>query len=139
MSRLRPGGQLAVQIPCNQGEPVWQVLRAVTTSPDWAPKFSAVPERVAILSPGGYYDLLAGLTPDFSIWITTYFHTMRSPVDILEWYRGTGLRPFLEALPEADRPAFEQELLDGFSTAYPPQKNGVIIFPFPRLFFTARK
>ncbi|SHI43636.1 hypothetical protein SAMN05444373_100266 [Thermoclostridium caenicola] len=62
---------------------------------------------------------------------------MQSHESIMDWYRGTGLRPYLDALPEEKKADFEQEVLQRVMAAYPKQKNGEIIFRFPRLFFTA--
>lgn len=57
---------------------------------------------------------------------------------ILEWFRGTGLRPYLEALPDDDQRAqFEEELLARYREAYPIQQNGKVLFPFRRLFIVA--
>ena len=72
-------------------------------------------------------------------WKTIYFHEMPSHESILEWYWGTGLRPYLAQLQETDHPIFEQELLERIKQTYPVQKNGTILFRFPRLFWIARK
>ena len=53
----------------------------------------------------------------------------------MEWYRGTGLRPYLAALTPELQQEFEKDVLDGVKQAYPVQKDGSVIFPFPRLFF----
>ena len=73
------------------------------------------------------------------MWEIMYFFEMPSHESILEWYRGTGLRPYLAQLCDEDKTAFEAEILDGIRKLYPVQKNGIIIFRFPRLFFAARK
>ena len=67
----------------------------------------------------------------------TYVHRMKSHADIIEWYRSTGLRPYLEVLSPEERIAFEQEVYTEVVSAYPRQKNGEVLFRFPRLFFTA--
>jgi trans-aconitate 2-methyltransferase len=62
---------------------------------------------------------------------------MNSPDDIVEWYKGTGLRPFLDMLPGSD---MEQEFLSDYrnnlSVSYAVEKNGNILLPFTRVFFT---
>ena len=75
----------------------------------------------------------------FRMWEIMYFFEMPSHESILEWYRGTGPRPYLAQLCDEDKTAFEAEILDGIRKLYPVQKNGSIIFRFPRLFFTAQK
>lgn len=51
----------------------------------------------------------------------------------------SGLRPYLEQLSDGDKAAFERDVLCAVEKAYSKQKNGEIIFRFPRLFFIAKK
>jgi trans-aconitate 2-methyltransferase len=64
-------------------------------------------------------------------------HVLDGPEAIVSWYLGTGLRPFLNALPEADRAAFATEYLETIRPDYPARKDGRILFPFRRLFLIA--
>ena len=65
-------------------------------------------------------------------------HTLPSHEAIMDWYRGTGLRPYLQALAaDGDRRAFESEVFARVREEYPTRSDGSIIFPFPRFFFTA--
>jgi trans-aconitate 2-methyltransferase len=57
---------------------------------------------------------------------------------IVEWYRGTGLRPFLDAIPtEAGRERFAAQFLEGLREAYPKRPDGRVLFPFRRIFAIA--
>jgi len=135
LALLRPGGALAIQTPHNFDEPIHRIIKVV--SGDWLSGDN--PRIFHTLTPGEYYDLLVPIASSFCMWQTTYFHVMRSHEDIMEWYRGTGLRPYLALLPEADRPAFEREIFERVVAAYPQQKNGDILFRFPRLFLLATR
>ena len=138
MALLKPGGVLAVQVPMNQQEPIHKIINDLVTSPRWKDRFPSL--RVFYtLSQGEYYDLLATLGTRFDLWQTTYFHQMPRHEAIMEWYRGTGLRPYLEMLAPADKTRFEQDVLAEVVRAYPLQANGDILFRFPRFFFTAVK
>lgn len=133
---LKIGGTLAVQVPMNFEEPIHCIIRDVATSEKWKRFFNE--ERIFYtLSPDEYHDILSGHTDEFSIWETTYYHIMKSWQDILEWYRGTGLRPYLSVLSEDRKEEFEEDIYHRLVKAYPQQKNGVILFRFPRFFFTA--
>lgn len=138
MGLLREGGELAIQTPMNYQEPIHQIILELVSSQTWAHKFSS-PRIFYNLSPGEYFDLLSDIASDFTMWETIYCHRMSSHQSILEWYRGTGLRPYLNALSEQDRAAFEKDVLDEVVKAYPIQRNGEIIFRFPRLFLLATK
>ncbi len=48
--------------------------------------------------PADYLDLLAGAGCSVDAWETTYLHVLHGPDPVVEWYRGTGLRPVLAAL-----------------------------------------
>ena len=86
-----------------------------------------------------YFDILSENASDFRMWEITYFLRMPSCESILEWYRGTSLRPYLAQLLDEDKREFEAEILEGIREIYPVQRSGEIIFRFPRLFFTAKK
>lgn len=135
---LRPGGALAVQIPNNFQEPVHRILARLSSSEKWHTCFSS-PRIFHQLAPAQYFDLLSEHTAEFTMWETTYYHRLPSHQAILEWYRGTGLRPYLACLADGERQAFEREVLTEIEYAYPAQRNGEIIFRFPRLFFIACK
>jgi trans-aconitate 2-methyltransferase len=88
--------------------------------------------------PEFYYDLFASCASRIDLWETTYYHVLAGPEAVLEWFRGTGLRPFLEALPSAgERGVFEEILLERYRVSYPARNGGQILFPFKRLFFVA--
>lgn len=138
MSLLKKDGALAVQIPMNYDEPIHRIIQEAVKSEKWRDKFNE-PRHFYTLTPEKYYDILAEASSDFSMWQTTYFHRMKSHSDIMEWYRSTGLRPYLEVLSPADKTEFEKDIFREVEKAYPKQANGEIIFRFPRLFFTAIK
>lgn len=135
---LKKGGTLAVQVPMNFDEPIHQLIGEVSSSAKWGSHFQN-PRIFYTLTPSEYFDLLSEYAAEFSMWSTTYYHVMESHDDILEWYRGTGLRPYLDALNESERPDFIQDIREQIKLRYPAQKNGKIIFRFPRFFFTARR
>ena len=85
-----------------------------------------------------YYDILAPFAAVLYIWETEYRHIMPDAAAIVEWYKGTGLRPFLDALPnEETKTAFTAEYLEHIRRAYPGRPDGRVIFPFRRLFIIA--
>ncbi len=138
MSLLVQDGILAVQIPMNAQEPIHQIIKCVTQSGIWQNRFTD-PRIFYQLTQSEYFDLLSKLSDNFTIWQTTYFHRLKNHEEILEWYRGTGLRPYLQQLSDAERPAFEREIFAQIKEAYPKQENGEILFRFPRFFFLAQK
>lgn len=139
---LAPGGVLAVQVPAAGKQLMYQLVRELAEEEPWRDLFAqAAPVKAPAntLEPGAYFDLFVGLGLDVEIWETTYYHILPGHRDILEWYRGTGLRSHLDALPVEQRGAYETALLQRVEGAFPRQANGQVILRFPRLFMLAQK
>ena len=137
--RVAPGGCLAVQVPDNLDEPCHRLMREVAADGAWATRLAgAGAVRGTRQSAGFYYAALRGAGAQVDIWRTTYFHRMeRGAPDIVEWFRSTGLRPFLQSLDEAEREAFLHRYEQALQGAYPVLPDGAVLLPFPRLFFVA--
>ena len=136
MQLLNSKGVLAVQAPINRNEPLHRVIDEVAAMPRWGfSQKSLEPNRM--LSSEEYFDILSRCTDTFDIWETTYFHRMPSHEALLEWVKGTRLRPYLDALSETDSIAFQNAILQKAQILYPKCENGEILFRFKRLFFTA--
>jgi trans-aconitate methyltransferase len=58
---------------------------------------------------------------------------------LLEWYRSTGMKPYLDRLDEAWKVRFMDRVLQKIRIAYPVQADGHVRFPFRRVFFTAKR
>jgi len=138
MSMLREGGELAVQMPVNHNEPIERVIAQTAESDRWRAHFSS-DGVYHTLTAGEYYDILSAAASCVDIWQTTYYHVMPSHDAIMDWYRSTGLRPYLNVLSDEDKVQFEADVLAGLRREYPLQADGCVLFPFPRLFFIARK
>ncbi|MBJ6125912.1 trans-aconitate 2-methyltransferase [Microvirga splendida] len=137
---LEPGGCLAVQMPNNLHEPSHRIMREVAQEGPWAEKLRAASvSRVEIGSFEEYYSWLlrAGCSAD--LWQTTYVHPLADAQTIVEWLKGTGLRPYLDPLSPEERSGFLDRYLIEIEKAYPAQQDGKVLLRFPRLFFVARK
>jgi trans-aconitate 2-methyltransferase len=136
---LAPGGVFACQMPLSFGEPWHTVLRDVAASGPWAPRLRDVRGVLPVLSVADYYRLLS---PDCAtdIWTTTYLHELTGDDPVLEWMKGTGLRPYLDRLTDgAERADFLAAYAAALRPLFPVQADGVTLFPFPRLFVLARR
>lgn len=139
LARVAPGGALAVQIPGNY-EALQHVLkRDMASSPAWRNRFTGGdPKEWHTHDAGFYYDVLAPVAARLDIWQTEYLHVMKDVEAIVEFYKGTALRPYLDALTsDADRERFVAEYLEGIRKLYQPRPNGSVLFPFRRIFIVA--
>jgi trans-aconitate 2-methyltransferase len=135
IERLRPGGVLAVQMPESFDLPSHRLMRQVraTLVSDRPAAGAAAP----IGAPGFYYDLLAPRVRALDIWQTSYTQVMPDVDAIVDWVKGTGLRPYLDDLDGDRQAAFLDAYRRGLDAAYPPRADGKRLFPFPRLFLVA--
>jgi len=137
--QLRRGGWLAVQLPGNFRSPSHRLLRQTLALQRWQEATGGL--RLLedpVLEPVGYADLFAaaGLVPD--VWETTYSQVLTGSDPVLEWVKGTALRPVLSALPDRLHQDFLAELGGRLRRAYPPRPYGTV-FGFRRIFAVGRR
>jgi trans-aconitate 2-methyltransferase len=137
---LPRGGVLAVQMPDNLDEPVHVLMREVAQTGPWREQLADKARmRDALPTPGGYYDALRPLSSRLEIWHTIYNHVLDDAAAVVEWVKGTGLRPFLDPLEAPERKQYLAEYAARVAAAYPPQQDGKVLLRFPRLFIVAVK
>ena len=137
---LAPGGVLAIQMPDNREEPTHRLMRAVAAEAPWAePIGNADRLRTLLLPLGGYYDLLAPAAARVDVWHTIYQHPMADAAAIVEWVRGTGLKPFVDRLPADLQASYLAEYERRVDRAYPVRTDGKRLLAFPRMFIVAQK
>ena len=99
---LAPGGWLAFQLPGNFDQPSHTILRELASAPRWRPLLDGAQLNRQAGEPVDYLALLAGAGCEVDAWETTYLHVLPGEDAVVDWYRGSGLRPVLAALPPAD-------------------------------------
>ena len=140
---LAAGGCLAVQMPLSWGSPSHRLMREVLDNggPNGQPIGSdELRQRMAqrpVESAASYYELLADSATNLELWETEYIHALSGDDAVLEWVRGTGLRPILEGLSDADRDVFLADYSRRLRDAYPRRSDGRTLYPFRRLFLVA--
>lgn len=142
-SQLAPGGVLAVQMPDNRQSPSHLLMDEAAAAGPWRSRLARLrPIYGAMRSPEAYYRILASVARQVDIWETTYLHVLpQSAGDghpVVEWARGTALRPYLDALAEPERGAFLAAYAARIAAAYPREIDGPTLLPFRRVFIVAR-
>jgi trans-aconitate 2-methyltransferase len=137
VSLLPPGGVLAVQMPAMHAEPLRALQGDVAAGGRWAERLRGVGSAPPILDAGGYWDVLRPLLSSLDLWETVYLHALAGEDAVAEWASGTSLRPFLDALPPEERPAFRAAYARAVAPHYPRRPDGVTLLPFRRLFLLA--
>ena len=140
---LPPGGCLAVQAPLSWDMRSHQLMRQ--TLADGGPGGQPIGPPELRLAVGNrwvqdadfYYDLLAPASAHLDVWTTEYQHILTGADAVLEWVTGTGLRPILNGLDDAERAVYRDEYRRRLNAEYPRRPDGVTLYPFRRLFFVA--
>jgi len=139
LDAMAEGSWFAFQVPGNFGAPSHVLMRELAESPAWAGKLAGVlRHRDAVLEPEEYLRIALDAGWQADAWETSYQQLLQGPDPVLEWVRGTGLRPVLGALDATDAAAFEKDYAVHLRRAYPITPHGTV-FPFRRLFSVARK
>lgn len=145
---VAPGGCLAVQIPDCQPKPAGSVGRLETgdahaaiwntaAEPAFESYFSGI-QPLKSVNGGQLYRLFAGMDVEPDLWETLYCHMLDGYGGLIDWYKGTALRPYLEALPgEDDRQTFCRKVAECLEQRFPLEPDGRLLLWFRRLFLIA--
>jgi trans-aconitate 2-methyltransferase len=137
--QLNCGGWIAVQVPANFDAPSHVLMRELADSTRWSGRLGGILRHAdAVLTPLQYLDLLAAQAMTVTVWQTEYLHVLQGEDPVLEWVRGTGLRPVLAVLNESERAEFVAEYARLLRQAYPARDYGTI-FGFTRTFVVGHK
>src|SRR5260221_9444218 len=130
LRQLVPGGVLALQMPRNFDQDSHRLMREMATQGPWAERLAPVLDsatvlrREPVMPPEAYYDLLAPLAADIDLWETDYLHVLTGGDAVLEWGRGTPLRPLLEGPAPGERASFVAAHGAKLRQAYPRRPDG---------------
>lgn len=140
MDGLNPGGVLAVQMPDSLAEPSHLAMEEAGASGPWSAAFEGARIRRAPLpSPADYINALMPKSARVDVWHTHYYHPLESVQAIVEWVKGTGLRPYLDAAGPQHEQAYLERYKSLIEPHYPALADGRVLLKFPRLFVVAVK
>jgi trans-aconitate 2-methyltransferase len=139
MAKVAPGGSLAVQMPDNCDQPSHRLMREIAANGPWKAKLAgAYAARTPIAAADWYYELLRSTARRTDVWRTTYYHPLSGgAAAIVEWFKGSGLLPFIAPLNADERTEFLGRYQEAVARAYPALPDGCVLLPFPRLFIVA--
>jgi trans-aconitate 2-methyltransferase len=127
-------------MPDNLDQPSHVAMRETAADGPWRDSLlEAAGARTALPGADWYYGLLRPLFATVDIWRTTYHHPLAGAGAIVEWVKGTGLRPFLDPLGPEQRAAYLEAYGQRLEAAYPAMADGTVLLPFPRLFILAER
>ncbi|MCW5771733.1 MAG: methyltransferase domain-containing protein [Rhodospirillaceae bacterium] len=143
MRQLAPGGALAVQMPRNHKAPSHTSMVEAAEAGPWKAKLAQVRGIRKVHDPADYYRILAPLASALDIWESEYLQVL-APArpgehPVVEWTKGTALRPYLDLLDDAGKKGFLGAYTERIAAAYPLEPDGRVLFPFRRIFIVAER
>jgi trans-aconitate 2-methyltransferase len=139
LEQLAPGGMLAIQMPRNHRAASHTMMLEAAEAGPWKAKLAGVSGIRPVHDPDAYYRILAPLAARLDIWECEYLQVLEGPNPVVEWTKGTGLRPYLDALDDAAKKGFLAAYSERIAAAYAPQPDGKTLFPFRRIFIVAER
>jgi len=136
---LRPGGQLAVQVPANYDHPSHALAAELALETPFVEYVRDSPEAnvQSVCAPERYAELLDGLGfSEQQVRLQVYGHHLASPGEVAEWTKGTTLLRYKPLLPA--------ELYDSFVEQYRSRlvealgDEAPYFYTFKRILFWAR-
>ena len=139
LAKLAPGGALAVQMPDNLSEPTHRLMRETALHGPWAQKLAkTTATRTTLHDAAWYFDVLRPHAQRVDVWRTTYHHQLGGGVGaVVEWFKGSGLRPFLDPLDAGEQSEYLRRYTAAIAPFFPERSDGSVLLPFPRLFIVA--
>lgn len=138
LQHVAPGGWLAVQMPRNHGAASHLCMIEAAEVGPWAESLRPLLRPDPVGDMAFYHDILARHVASLDIWETEYLHVLDGVDPVVQWTRGTALKPLLDALPLDQRGDFVACYRDLIALAYPRNSDGLTLFPFRRVFVVAR-
>ena len=135
---VTPNGYVAIQMPRNFEARSHTTVYETIRNGDWCTRLEPMIRDEPTSPPTFYYDLLKPLAQSLDLWETEYQQILEGENPVPEYVKGTWLKPFLDALKEPEKSAFEADYKKNVLLHYPPQSDGKTLFPFRRLFIVAQ-
>lgn len=132
---LNDKGVFAVQIPLTDESQFYRILYRLIEQ-KWT-NLKTV-KNFHNMNQECYYNALSEKFENITIWQSNYYHIVKRNT-VLEWYKGSGLRPYLALLNDKEQEEFLNDLQDVINKEYPLLADGNVFLIMPRLFFIAKK
>lgn len=134
---VRPGGQLAVQMPSNFSHPTHTLIQEVAASAQFSDRMGGYNRWWPVLGIERYAQMLFDLGgTDIVVFEKVYPHVLPDADALADWMSGTALVPYKERMDAEDFAEFMQVYRSRLWERYPAQP---VFFGFRRTLFTAIK
>lgn len=133
---IRPGGQLAVQMPSNHRHFSHVLIREMAATEPFRSALGGFVRLSPVLEPDVYAQLLFDQgARELTVFEKVYPHVLDDASALLDWISGTALLPYLERLPADLRETFKTRCLERLQERFP---QAPVFYPFRRILMHAR-
>jgi trans-aconitate 2-methyltransferase len=134
-ARLKPGGQMAIQMPSNHDHISHRKIAEVAGREPFRSALNGWTRQPPVLPIEAYAELLFQQEAEqVIVFEKVYPHVLENADAIVEWISGTALVPYFERLSEDLREQFVETLRSELRAALPGQP---VFYPFKRTFLSA--
>lgn len=134
--RLRPGGQIAVQVPSNHNHISHQIYRETAEEEVFKSVLQGFQRHAPVLTIDQYARILFDSEAEqITVFEKVYPHILENSDAVVEWISGTALVPYFERLGE-HKDEFVEAIRRKMRAVMPVAP---VFYPFRRILFTARK
>jgi trans-aconitate 2-methyltransferase len=136
--RLRPGGEIAVQVPANHDHPSHLLAAELGSEPPFAAALTDGVRRSPVLAVEDYASLLFRLgLVEPRVELIVYTHLLPSAASVVEWVQGTLLVHYRRGLP----PGLHEPFLKEYAARLPSRLGGEepYLYTYKRILFTATR
>ena len=134
--RLKPGGQIAVQVPSNHNHISHQVIRETAAEEPFRSILDGFQRQVPVLTIDRYAQILFDSGAENIIaFEKVYAHILADADAVVEWISGTACVPYFERLGE-QKDSFVKVIRNKMRAALPQTP---VFYPFRRTLFSAKQ
>lgn len=134
--KLKPGGQIAVQVPSNHNHTSHQVYRETSSEEPFKTILNGFQRHAPVLTIDEYAQLFFNCgAEEIVVFEKVYAHVLEDSDAVVEWISGTALVPYFERLGEHKK-GFVEVIRRKMHEAMPDRP---VFYPFRRTFFSARR
>ena len=136
ISKIKAGGQLAVQIPSNHEYIVHQLLRKIAGSEPYKTAYNSWEREYTVLKIEDYAGILFNHNgKEITVYEKVFPHVLENAEAIFAWASGTAMLPYIERLPEEMKEQFKSDYKLELQNIFP---ESPVFYPFKRTFISAK-
>src|SRR3954447_19174020 len=130
LGMMRPGGQLAVQMPSNHGHVTHRLIQEIADEEPFCSALGGWVRRSSVLSIDRYAEILySSGARDITVFEKVYPHVLEGSDALADWTSGTALVPYFERMPDDLRDRLMEVYRERLRALYAP---GPVFYGFRR-------